>query len=133
MRNERKNEVRIDRTRRRIAGGLAALAAAPLAAGLLPEAVTMPLARQEKEEKRPKAQQERTEEEKPGPHRAEAEAMMGLVALRVGKYLDEAKSREVRSSIEHSFSGAEEMSAAGLGDAEEPDLIFTPFRREDAR
>ena len=119
MTRKRREETGVNRTRRRLVAGLVA---APLAGLCLGEV----LARDEG----PGKEAAQGGEEEPGPHRAEAEALLGLVALRFGEHLDAETSEEVRSEIERSLSGAAEMSAAGLRNAEEPAVAFAPLRRE---
>ena len=119
MTRKRKEETGVDRTRRRLVAGLVA---APLAGVCLGEM----LAREAEQA----GEAAEGGEEEPGPHRAEAEALLGLAALRFGEHLDAETSEEVRSDIERSLSGAAEMSTAGLRNAEEPAVTFAPLRRE---
>ena len=122
MSERRKDGDRVDSTRRRLVAGLAA---APLI-GLPVAGVLAGPAPQEEEPESPA-------EEKSGPHRAEAGALMVLVSLRYGSFLDQDGATEVRESIERSLGGAKRMTDADLANREEPDFVFTPFRREDGR
>jgi hypothetical protein len=106
---------------------IAALAAAPLAGALLPGALAAPSpgAQQGDEPEAPER------EEEPGPHRAEAEALLQVVERRYGAYLDPGAARSLLSSIEGSLGAAAAMSAAGLRNADEPGIVFRPYRSDD--
>ena len=120
MSERRKEEGPVDRTRRRLVAGL-------VAAPLIGLPVAGVLAGPAPQEEEPPA------EEKRGPHRAEAGALMILVSLRYGEHLTPEGSGEVRESIERSLGGAKRMTDADLANREEPDFVFTPLRREDDR
>ena len=116
----RKPEPTTDRVRRHLVMGLAA---SPLVGGAVLKGVLAAPA--------PRPSEEAAQEEGPGPHREEAEALMKVLSRRYGEYLREEQLPEVRRSLERGLAAAAGMSAAGLEDHEEPDFVFSPYRKEE--
>ena len=61
----------------------------------------------------------------------EAEARLGLARARAGIVLDPEATAAVRAQIVRSVAQAGALRAVPLGNADEPEIVFVPFRGAD--